>query len=193
MEKGSNINNSLINKEEIKSDIYTICDYIIGKTSKINKNKIDNDKIRMTTKRLQLIVYFSYVNYMIKMNGNKTMFKDEWYAWGSGPVIPDVCFSYDKYKNGEMAPLNNNWEKCILSTDIKESIADILKLTNSIKDVKILKDNACIKGGPWEQVYDCYDPYHDQVITDSSIYEFYKRSNCQYINKKRVKSKDWID
>lgn len=185
MEKNSNINNSAMNSNKVRL-IYLICDYIIYKTREINKTKKDNERIRMTGKRLQRIVYFSYVNYMIKTSGNKTMFKDEWYAWDSGPVIPDIYFAYDKYENGELAPLKNNQKKCILSADIQITIDEILELTSSIKDVEILNNEARIIGGPWEQSYESEDPYHDQVISDSSIYEFYKEKIPKHVKSKKM-------
>ena len=71
-------------------------------------------------------------------------------------------------------------EEILKKTKIVDLSADF-----RIKDVEILNNEARIIGGPWEQSYESEDPYHDQVISDSSIYEFYKEKIPKHQNLKK--------
>lgn len=153
--------------------------YIVGKTNERNLEYMnETDKmVRMTAKRLQKLLYFSFINYQIKHDG-KWMFKDEFYAWDSGPVIPDVYFAFDKYENGNMVPLKSNWLD--ISEDKRIAIDEVLESTWTAS-VDELIDESHVKEGPWAMVYDKDDPFHDQEITKDSIRKFYSKHKCKYI------------
>lgn len=147
-----------------------VANYIISKTNEFNETKEYNQRISMTCKRLQKLLYFSDIEFM-KNNHGRSMFKDEFYAWPSGPVIPSVYYRFMIYQSGYMKPSEK--EQACLSPDIKSAIDYVLKQTND-KDTLDLVEKAHEQGGPWSQVYEANDPDHKQIIPKKMIYEYYR-------------------
>lgn len=153
--------------------------YIVGKTNERNQLRSGiGETVHMTAKRLQKLLFFSFINFQLKNNG-EPMFKDDFYAWDSGPVIPDVYFAFDKYENGNMIPLRSDWLD--ISDEKRKSIDEVLDLTWTAS-VPELVEESHVEGGPWAKVYEKDDPYHDQEITKESIYKYYSENDCKYIS-----------
>ena len=147
----------------------SIANYIIKQTSAINSKKTFSEQIPMTSKRLQKLLYFCDIEYMKKHDG-QSMFEDEFYAWPSGPVIPSVYYKFMKFQNGVMQPVDYNDN---LDEDVKHTIDTILAQTENM-DTLDLVDYSHVDGGPWAHSYQSDDIDHNQIISKSAIYKFYK-------------------
>lgn len=142
-----------------------IADYIIHSINTLNINRVEN-KILLSCKRLQKLIYFSDVKYM-KLHEGKSFCTDDYYAWESGPVIPNVYFTYVEFQYGEMTPLN---EKCEfeLPDDVKYVIDDILNETADMTTDELIAYSH-VSGGPWHSHY-----IKNDLIPKQEIYNFYK-------------------
>ena len=76
-----------------------MADYIIDEINKYNQDKPFRDKVLLSTRRLQRLLYFCETEYMIKNNGTP-LFEDEFYAWPSGPVIEKIYYAYVQEQSG---------------------------------------------------------------------------------------------
>ncbi len=146
---------------------------IIELTNKYNEGKLYSERISMTCKRLQKLLYFSDAKFM-QDNHGKSMFNDEFYAWPSGPVIPSVYDMFVQYQNGEMSPIEGNHS--LLEQNMKNAIEYIFNKTVDI-DTYDLVMMSHIAGGPWANVYNPYDENHSQVISKQDMFKFYKTNN----------------
>lgn len=151
--------------------------YIVQKT--IERNATSSSKVFMSPKRLQKILFFSDVQYMILNNG-EPMFTDTLYAWDSGPVVPSVYYRFNQYKNGALTPINDSWKN--LDSKKKKAIDLILNRTWSESRDQLIEESH-IAGGPWSSAYDENDGNHNQEIKVGAILEFYSKpeNHCKYI------------
>lgn len=137
-----------------------ISDYIINLI-----NNINNKKIKLSCKRLQKILYFCEVNYLKHSNG-KSLISDDFYAWGSGPVIPGVYYMYMQFQDGFMYPLIGKYLN--LNDEVKEILDKTVKETNNYTTEELI-DFSRVKGGPWEKHKE-----GNELIPKKEIYDFYK-------------------
>ena len=146
-------------------------DYLIERTNEYNsKKQLYRDKILMTCKRLQKLLYFSEV-YFMKRNKGKFMFTDDFYAWASGPVIPSVYRKYVHFQTGEMMPSGE--ENHTPLTEEMRRVLDIVFEETICKETSELVDASHVDGGPWQQVYDKDDIEHKQIVSKESMFAFY--------------------
>lgn len=144
--------------------------YIVELTNSYNDGKAYSLRISMTCKRLQKLLYFSDVAYMKKSNG-VSMFRDEFYAWPSGPVIPSVYDEFMQYQTGEMAPVGGTHSP--ITPEMKQAIEDVFTQTIDI-DTYDLVEMSHVAGGPWCRAYNADDINHNQVISKTEMWEFYR-------------------
>lgn len=131
----------------------------------------------MSSKRLQKLLFFSDVLYMTRHDG-QSMFDDEYYAWPSGPVIPDVYDTFMQYQSGIMLPYD---EKNHTLTDEGQTrtIDAVLEDTKD-KDTVELVNRSHRAGGPWDEMYDEANPKHDDLISKRSIFNYYLKHGAPY-------------
>lgn len=144
--------------------------YIIERTNTYNKEN-PSTTIFMTCKRLQKLLYFSEIEFM-KRNGGQSMFKDEFHAWPSGPVIPFVYHKFMKYQYGRMDQIQEDGHSGLTQAMI-DALEYILQKTWDL-DVLDLIEISHIDGGPWRRFYNATDPKHEQIIPKHEIFAFYK-------------------
>ena len=96
---------------------------------------INNNKVQML---LYLVQGQSYRLYGIPV------FKENFYAWKQGPVIPDVYWIYSGYL---ITPIRVKYD-ITLDERTKRIIEDILNRTDNF-DEKTLRNIVCEKGSPW--------------------------------------------
>ena len=151
--------------------------YIINAANKYNEGKTElKDRIFMSSKRLQKILFFSDVLYMIENNG-QSMFSDDYYAWPSGPVIPSVYDEFMEYQNGKMYPHDDKpHEK--LTDKMINTIDRVLIQTNGIGTVELV-EKSHENGGPWFFVYG-NGKDTNRVIDKNMIYNYYKEKGAPY-------------
>lgn len=145
--------------------------YIIKKTNEFNKGKKYSERISMTCKRLQKILYFSEIEYM-KTNKGTPMFTDDFHAWPSGPVIPSVYDVFVQYQDGKMYPVDETGHSRI-TADMEKALDEIFSQTVQI-DTLDLVEYSHIPSGPWAKHFDAGDEQHLQIIPKEEIYLFYQ-------------------
>lgn len=146
---------------------------LVELTNQYNFGKSYGERISMTCKRLQKLLYFSEAEYMKRHNG-EAMFAEDFFAWPSGPVIPSVYSRFAQFQNGEMAIVAG--EHSPLTNEMIEVLDYVFNVTVTI-DTLDLVERSHAEGGPWSLVFDANDPQHMQVISKSSIYEYYNNRN----------------
>lgn len=144
--------------------------YIIERTNTYNKQN-PSTTIFMTCKRLQKLLYFSEIEFM-KRNNGQSMFKDEFHAWPSGPVIPFIYHKFMKYQYGKMDQIQEDGHSSLTQAMI-DALEYILQKTWDL-DVLDLIETSHIDGGPWRRFYNATDPKHEQIIPKHEIFAFYK-------------------
>lgn len=157
---------------ELTPKCIAIANYIIEKINDFNRGKILCQQIFLTTKRLQKLLYFCYVDYMVQNNG-ALLFEDEFTVWPSGPAIKNV---YRKYIQMEDGPLKPKVDKPVieLTDDVKELIDNVLEKTQQLNTTDLIKTSKIV-GGPWAQIYDNNDENYEKSIPREMIYEFYSK------------------
>ena len=145
--------------------------YLINKTNDYNTGKKYSERISMTCKRLQKLLYFSEIEYM-KTNKGTPMFSDDFRAWPSGPVIPSVYDVFVQYQDGEMYPVDETGHSPI-TADMEKALETIFSQTVLI-DTLDLVDYSHIPNGPWAKHFDASDEQHIQIIPKEEIYMFYQ-------------------
>ena len=111
-----------------------VCNYIINTVNEYNKGKALKEQVLLSTKRLQKILFFSNVLYMVENNGTP-MFDDVFSIYPSGPVIPEVYHKFMMYQDGPMRP--NSESNNMVSPKIKDVIDRVLEGTERI-DTNVL-------------------------------------------------------
>ena len=145
-----------------------VANYLIEKTNEHNKGKPFREKILMSGKRLQKLLYFSDVAYLVR-HGER-MIEDDFYAWPSGPVIPSVYNQFIQYQSGDMRPAVCNTDTL---TEAQKAILD--EVFNATVDQKTnaLIDASHVAGGPWDTIYDESDLDNPQIIDSEKVLGFY--------------------
>lgn len=149
-----------------------IADYIINKTNEINKQREQDrkEKIKMSCKRLQKLIFFCDTEYMKKHHG-KSFTEDKYYAWPNGPVIPEVYLNYMGFQNGEMIPLGEKYKT--LSKEITKIIDEVIDMTAE-KSTEELITIAHDKNGPWTKHRE-----KQEIIPKREIYSYYKKTRLK--------------
>ena len=142
---------------------------LVDLTNRHNENSQYSDRIALSCKRLQKLLYFSEVEYQ-RRHAGKSMFDDDFYAWPSGPVIPSVYSRFAQFQNGEMTTVEGSHTP--LTRDMEEVLDYIFHKTKNISTTSLVNISH-EKSGPWDTVYDSSDPQHKQIISKESIYNYY--------------------
>ena len=149
--------------------------YLIERTNSYNNSQANyGNRISMTCKRLQKLLYFSDIEYM-KRNNGQSMFNDEYHAWPSGPVIPSVYSRFMKYQDGQMKPIDEENHSPLTQT-MKDSLEYILSNSWDMDTIDLIALSHT-QGSPWSRFYNENDPKHEQIIPKEEIYNYYQNNN----------------
>lgn len=144
--------------------------YLINRTNEFNKGRQCAERIFMTCKRLQKLLYFSDVEYM-RRNDGQSMFEDDFFAWASGPVIPSVYNRFAHFQSGRMEPLTGEYTP--LTLKMQEALDEIFERSVFIDTFDLVEESHALNG-PWMLVYNQEKSWQEQKISKESIYMFYK-------------------
>lgn len=136
-------------------NIYNIANYLIEKCPDI------------TNMKLQKLVYYAYVDYL--MSNNKKLIKENLEAWVYGHVIRELYMEFSKYsyKKIKISPKGNS---SILNKDIISFLDSVIEIYGHL-DANELSDK--VHGElPWQEAYKNSD-WSLNIIKDSIIKEFY--------------------
>lgn len=172
----------LASSNRLTQECRIIANYIIEEINKYNQGKQFREQISMHARKLQKLLYLCDIEHMREYDGTP-MFNDEFYAWPSGPVIPEIYYKYTctQTQYGEMKPLDDT--VAISMTQEMKSIVD--RVLAKIKESDTLDIEAICKinNGPWAQAFDTNDEEHNQIISKESMYNYYRE------NKKKIRKK----
>lgn len=135
--------------------------YIIEELNRYKEGKCLRKQVSVKTKRIQRLIYFCDIEYMKKNNGIP-LFKDNYYAWPSGPVIVGVYNKFMVYIDRKLFPMYKDKEPK-LSDDIKQIINEILESTKDLDTID-LEYIVKVNDGPYSRFYNEQDPKHEQII-----------------------------
>ena len=156
---------------ELSQECMVAANYIIEEVNKYNKDRPLRNQMIMHVKKLQKLLYFSDVEYMKNYDG-VPMFRDNFYAWPSGPVIPEIYYRHMQYQDGTIYPKLDGITMTI--TAEMKSIIDKVIEENKELDTLDMMEKSNIAGGPWAQVFDANDKEHNQVISKEEMFRYYK-------------------
>ena len=142
--------------------------YLIERTNEYNEGKVFRDRILMSGKRLQKLLYFSDVAYLSTYG--ERMLRDVFYAWPSGPVIPSVYTKFIQYQSGEMRPAE--CENKSLTQQEKDILDLVFEATITRSTAELIKASHAT-GGPWASAFDKDDNDHQQVVCEEKMQQFY--------------------
>ena len=147
-----------------------VANYIIEEINEFNEGKTLREQVMISGRRLQKLLYFCNVEYM-KIQHGETLFEDCFYAWPSGPVIPEVYRIYIQYQDGTTFPRYEG-SSIDLTTEEKSIIDKVLKETQELDSIDLINITN-INGSPWQRFYNEHDSDHNQIIPKEEIYNFY--------------------
>ena len=124
----------------------------------------------ITTDVVQRMMYFAQAWYLA--NTGHEMFKDEFEAWGTGPVIPAV---YDRFKDMDVASLPDIENNRAIKGSKLEMLECIQRDYGCYMPFK-LDELAKEAGGPWAEARQGLDPLQpsNMTVSKSSMKEFYR-------------------
>lgn len=151
--------------------------FIIEEVNKFNTTQAFENQVFMSSKRLQKLLFFSDVLYMLEHNG-QSMYKDDYYAWESGPVIPSVYRAFMQYQDGAMYPQTDEPHTPI-NDEMKHTIRRVLYDTRTLDTSELVRQSHQ-DGSPWQQVYIESASEHNCAIDKDAIYKFYCENGAPY-------------
>lgn len=146
--------------------------HLVDLTNRYNEGRAYGERIIMSCKRLQKLLYFSDVVYMLK-HGGDSMFTDDFFAWPSGPVIPSVYNKFVQFQTGEMMRVEGSHTP--LTDEMIDVLNQVFEMTTN-KKTSYLVEQSHRKNGPWFSVFNVNDPKHEQTIDKPAIYKFYSEN-----------------
>lgn len=146
-----------------------VANFIVEKINEYNKQQSFQNKISLTNRRLNLLLYFLEIEYMKRNNGTPLL--ENFKAWPHGPTIPSIVSKFAQLHNGQMV-LWSTEKTTELTEDIKAIIYEVLEVTKNI-DTQDLISISNVVGGPWQQIYNENDNLHEQVISKETMYNYY--------------------
>lgn len=129
----------------------SVANRIINRTNAQNAWRYEQGKpkVKLTGKRLQKILYLCQLFWFID-HEESNMIPEDFAAWATGPVIPEIYDYFSVYQEGDMYPRGD--ASYILSEEEKDIINKVVDNTIDIPTETII-DYTHTPFGPWEQVY----------------------------------------
>lgn len=132
-------------------------------------------KVKLTGRRLQKILYLCQL-FWYADHEESNMIPENFYAWGTGPVIPQIYDIFPVYQDGDMCPLKK-LETYTLSAEEVDLINKIVDNTIDIS-TETLIDYTQLADTPWSNVFKEYGVEHG-VISDDSIKQYIRKPEHQ--------------
>ena len=122
----------------------------------------------VTNMKLQKLLYYSYVWYLVEKGMKRKLFKEPIVAWKYGPIVKDVYSMYKKYGADVIRQAENgNIEN--LDEEAKNIIEDVFKVYGAKNGIELA--NLTHNEQPWIQ---SYEEDEENIIPDNLIFTFYK-------------------
>lgn len=100
--------------------------------------------------KLQKLLYFSWIEYYKKTQ--RYLFKEEFYAWQFGPVVPQIYKEYCVYGGLPIAQVDDNLQNDIIDSEIFNTIKEVVDEYKNYSALDLV--NLTHKQGhAWDRVY----------------------------------------
>lgn len=161
--------------EEI-SICFSAANRIINRTNAQNRWRFELGKprVQLTGKRLQKILYLCQL-FWYADHEESNMIPEDFQAWPSGPVIPEIYNYWSVYQDGDMCPTRN------VTYTLSEEEADIInRIVDNTVDIstEAIVDYTRLPDGPWAQAYRDYQGVYS-VISKDSIKQYIRKDEVQ--------------
>ena len=182
---------------------YSAVNRIINRTNAQNtwRYELGKPKVMLTGKRVQKIIYLCQLFWFID-HEESSMIPEDFVAWPTGPVIPEIYDYWYIYQDGDMCPCP--YVTYELSKEESDVINAIVDNTIDIPTEAII-DYIHTSLGPWKQIYrenqesyeiiskDRIKQYICSTDAQKELIDFIKNETAKYENsglsKKITKSK----
>ncbi|MBO4569818.1 MAG: DUF4065 domain-containing protein [Clostridia bacterium] len=159
----------------------SIANYIIQATNDYNDMQTSLENfVFMSSKRLNKIMFFSDVIYMLEHNG-QSMLDEPYYAWPGGPAIITIYNEYIEGLDLNMRMQPHNYEGLPeLTGEITSVIDTVLQTTNKVGTATLVAESQKLK--PWQVAYKKAEIKNSLIepVSKESIYNFYKEKYVPY-------------
>ena len=150
---------------------------IINRTNALNDWRHVNGqhRVKLTGRRLQKILYLCQLFWYID-HEDSNMIPEDFYAWSTGPIIPQIFDFFLVYQDGDMCPLQD-LETYTLSDEEFDLINIVVDNTIDIS-TETLIDYSQSVDGPWTNVYKEFEGVFN-VISKNCIKQYIRRYDHQ--------------
>ena len=162
--------------DDLTPECMAVANYIIRSINTYNEHKTTfKDRVFMSAKRLQKLMFFSDVVYMLE-NSGKSLYDEDYYAWPTGPIIPAIYDVFMEYQNGAMLPHDKSEKDSISQLTINEraTVDRVLADTAKVWTPFLCETSQQLE--PWLALRDNYE----NVIDKFTIYSYYKIHGAPY-------------
>ena len=181
MKKSNNQNNEVKPVDHRK--IITMANYIINATNEYNDRQGDLDNfVLLSPTRLQKIIFFSDVIYMLEHNG-QSMHEENYYAWPSGPAVLIIYNEFLEVGSRDFGKMKPHEDKNLpegLPQDITNTIDRVLEATYSIGTVELAEESKKLKSWQVAHKKALLKNNLAESVRKESIYSFYKDKQALY-------------
>ena len=164
--------------------IITMANYIIKATNEYNNRQGDLDNIvLLSPTRLQKIIFFSDVLYMLEHNG-QSMHEENYYAWPSGPAVLIIYNEFLEVGSQDFGKMKPHEDKNLpegLPQDITNAIDSVLEATYNVGTVELAAESKKLKSWQVAHKKALFKNSLVERVSKESIYSFYKDRQAPYI------------
>lgn len=156
----------------------SVANRIIVRTNALNEWRYQRglEQVKLTGKRLQKILYLCQLFWYID-HEECNMISENFYAWGTGPVIPQIYEFFPIYHDGITLHPLRNLEKYTLNEEEIDLINKVVDNTIDI-DTETIIDYIQLTDVPWINIYNKYG-IGKGVISKDSIKKYIRREEVQ--------------
>ena len=142
--------------------------------------------------KLQKLLYFVQAYFLVEPGFKKKAFSDRIEAWGFGPVVPGVYFTFRRFgatnipfersyitedPDSHWGVKREEYKDDTISDSDKEGINEVIELFK--EDSAIAMMYLTHTQEPWKKAYDPENPRKNNEITPESIIEFFDNDEEQ--------------
>ena len=158
----------------------SVVNRIINRTKANNRyreEELGKPKVKITTRRVQIMLYLCQLFWYID-HEESNMIPEDFVAWGSGPVIPEIYDELPLYLEGDV--FLKRYGKYTLTQEEKDLINNVVDNTIDISTETII-DYIRTTNEPWINAFKIHISYgiRREVIPKESIKQFIRKDESQ--------------
>lgn len=139
------------------NNLFNVANYIISKCDNI------------TNMKLQKLVYYSHIQFLITQN--EPLINSNIEAWVYGPVIRELYQEFSRFSYKNITTQSTLGNIANLTENQKKAIDDILILYKDKSNEEL--SNKTHSEDPWQDAYQSSD-WSENIISNESLLKYYK-------------------